>query len=227
MKSKVLPLLLFFVFSVLSFGQKKNQVTVRVTDSNQMPVKGAVILVDQQNTGKQTNPNGFVKIKVDPSAKVICILPINGRMAEQPYTGGSEVNFSIPFNFIPADKVNSVTDPNEQVNIGYGTVSKKGVVSPVTRVNMEKDRYVYKNIYEMLRGKPGVQVDGNNIRIQGGINSLQMSSEPLFVVDGVPVNTIDDILPESVKSIEILKGSSASIYGSRGANGVILITLKK
>ena len=117
--------------------------------------------------------------------------------------------------------------PEDQINIGYGTVDKKSVVSPVTKVNSEKDPYVYKDIYEMLRGKPGVQVIGRSVKIQGGVNSLMSGTEPLFVVDGVTVNSIDNIIPQTVKSIEILKGSSASIYGSRGANGVILITLKK
>jgi TonB-dependent SusC/RagA subfamily outer membrane receptor len=77
----------------------------------------------------------------------------------------------------------------------------------------------------MIRGEvAGVQVMGNSIRIQG-VGSLTLSTEPLYVVDGNVVNSISDIQPYNVKSIEILKGSSASIYGSRGANGVILIKL--
>jgi TonB-dependent SusC/RagA subfamily outer membrane receptor len=77
----------------------------------------------------------------------------------------------------------------------------------------------------MIRGEvPGVQVSGTSIRIQGA-SSLMLSTEPLFVVDGMVVNSIGDIQPFTVKSIEILKGSSAAIYGSRGANGVILINL--
>ncbi len=227
MKSKVFSLLLVFVFSLSSFGQKKTEVTGRVTDSNQKPVKGAMIIVDQQNTGKLTNGKGIYKIKIDPSAKTIGILTSDGRMAEQAITGSGDINFSIPVNFAGADKVNPPAQPDEQVNIGYGTVNKKNLVSPVSKVDAQKDPYVYKDIYEMLRGKPGVQVSGKSVRIQGGVNSLQMSSEPLYVVDGVIVNSIDDVMPQTVKSIEILKGSAAAIYGSRGSNGVILISLKK
>jgi TonB-dependent SusC/RagA subfamily outer membrane receptor len=69
-----------------------------------------------------------------------------------------------------------------------------------------------------------VQVNGKSIQIQGP-SSINLSSEPLFVVDGMAVTSIDDIRPQQVKSIEILKGASASIYGSRGSNGVIMITL--
>jgi len=78
----------------------------------------------------------------------------------------------------------------------------------------------------MIKGQiPGVDVSGSSIRIQGA-NSFMGSTEPLLVVDGMTVQSIEDISPREVKSIEVLKGSSAAIYGSRGANGVILITLK-
>jgi TonB-dependent starch-binding outer membrane protein SusC len=78
----------------------------------------------------------------------------------------------------------------------------------------------------MLRGAvPGVQVIGKSIIIQG-ISTINASTDPLFVVDGLVVNSIDDVQPIEVLSVDILKGSAASIYGSRGSTGVILITLK-
>jgi TonB-dependent SusC/RagA subfamily outer membrane receptor len=86
---------------------------------------------------------------------------------------------------------------------------------------------VYQDIYDMIRGRvAGVEVSGRSIRIRG-TNSLNVSTEPLFVVDGVIVREIDDIAPETVKSIEVLKGPDASVYGVRGSNGVIVITRKK
>jgi TonB-dependent SusC/RagA subfamily outer membrane receptor len=78
----------------------------------------------------------------------------------------------------------------------------------------------------MLRGEiPGVEVVGHSITIRGA-STATMNTEPLFVVDGTPVMSIENILPQEVKSIDVLKGSAASIYGTRGTNGVILITLK-
>ncbi len=85
---------------------------------------------------------------------------------------------------------------------------------------------VYQDIYDMIRGRvAGVEVSGKSIKIRG-TNSLNISTEPLFVVDGVMVRDIDDIAPETVKSIEVLKGPDASAYGIRGSNGVIVITRK-
>jgi TonB-dependent SusC/RagA subfamily outer membrane receptor len=85
---------------------------------------------------------------------------------------------------------------------------------------------VYQDIYDMIRGRvAGVEVSGKSIKIRG-TNSLNISTEPLFVVDGVIVKEIDDIAPETVKSIEVLKGPDASVYGTRGSNGVIVITRK-
>ena len=89
------------------------------------------------------------------------------------------------------------------------------------------DKYAsYQNIYDMIRGEiPGVQVNGKSILIQGP-SSINLSTEPLLVVDGITVSSIDDISPTMVKSIEVLKGAAASVYGSRGSNGVILISLR-
>jgi hypothetical protein len=83
----------------------------------------------------------------------------------------------------------------------------------------------YIDIYQMIRQElPGVVVSGRSIMVQGQ-NSFLGSSQPLFVVNGNIVNSIDYINPQEVKSIKLLKGSYANIYGVEGANGVISITL--
>jgi len=98
----------------------------------------------------------------------------------------------------------------------------------VNKIDASDKAYAsYSNIYEMIKGKiPNVVVNGRSITIQGAASFIGASTEPLFVLDGMIVDTIEDIPPQSVKSIEVLKGPSASIYGSRGANGVIMIRLK-
>jgi len=113
------------------------------------------------------------------------------------------------------------------VNIGYGSIDSKNLTTQVNKLDVSDNKYdSYPNIYEVLRGSvPGVQVTGKSIRIQGA-SSLMLSTEPLFVVNGMIVTSIDDIIPSQVKSIEVLKGASTAIYGSRGANGVIIIYMK-
>ena len=119
------------------------------------------------------------------------------------------------------------TSQEEVVEIGYGQEVRGKLTSSVSSVPQEKHPTTYRNIYEMILGKcAGVSVRGNSIYIRG-INSINSSTEPLFIVDDSPRDSIDDINPNDVKSIDVLKDAGAtSIYGSRGANGVIIIKLK-
>lgn len=125
---------------------------------------------------------------------------------------------------------------DEVVVVGYGTAKKRDLTGAITQVKAENLMATAPtNIQEALRGKAaGVMVAGGGlndtpmIRIRGN-RSISASNEPLFVIDGVPVNGGSDILnPSDVASIEVLKDASATaIYGARGANGVILVTTKK
>jgi len=115
----------------------------------------------------------------------------------------------------------------EMVNIGYGKIRKKDLTTPTGQIDGQGHKYdSYSNIYDMIRGEvPGVQVIGDQILIRGA-SSINLSNEPLFIVDGMAVSSINHIMPREVKSISILKGSDAAIYGTRAAGGVILIDLK-
>lgn len=124
--------------------------------------------------------------------------------------------------------VSSVQDPNEEyVNIGYGQVKKKNATSAVSRLEVQPGSG-YSNIYDYIKGRvAGVEVIGTSIRIRGE-RSIIGSNEPLILVDGLEVDTISDLSPDMVESIDVLKdASSTAIYGTRGANGVIIITTRK
>ena len=111
------------------------------------------------------------------------------------------------------------------VNTGYEYFPAESLTSTVSVIEGD-DIVPYRDIYEMIQGKcAGVQVTGRSITIRGK-NSINLSTEPLFVVDGVAVEDVSHINPREVKNITVLKDSAASIYGVRCANGVILITLK-
>lgn len=120
------------------------------------------------------------------------------------------------------------TYAGESVNIGYGQQERDQITSSVTKLKSDKQTQSYTSIFDMIQGKcPGVQVNGNRVIIRG-IGTNSDSTDPLFIVDGVMVTDISAIDPMNVDSIEVLKdAASSSIYGTQGANGVILITLKK
>jgi TonB-dependent SusC/RagA subfamily outer membrane receptor len=115
---------------------------------------------------------------------------------------------------------------DETVNVGYGTAKKKDQTASIGTIDATNKKYAsYSNIFQLLAGVPGVHVSGkNSITVQGS-NSFQMDTNPLFVVDDIIVKSIDCISPSMVKSITVLKGAAASIYGAEASNGVILIYL--
>lgn len=122
---------------------------------------------------------------------------------------------------------------DEEINIGYGTIRSRNKTTAVSSLKPEEDHDLEtsNSIYDYLRGRvPGVQVieTGGTPRVLiRGINSINSDTDPLFVVDGVTVSDISFVNPRDVKTIDVIKDGSASIYGIRGANGVILITTKR
>jgi TonB-dependent SusC/RagA subfamily outer membrane receptor len=119
---------------------------------------------------------------------------------------------------------------NREIAIGYGHVKDSEKLNAVANLNSDDmDFSQYSNIYELIRGRfAGVQVVNGEIIIRG-INSINSSSAALIVVDGIPSSSsvLSSIPPVQVKSINVIKDGSSAIYGSRGANGVVLIETKK
>ena len=229
MKLKIFLLILISVFSITaSSGQKTNKkivVSGLVTDAQNKPIIGALILIDGKNTNIVTNNQGFYKVRVRPDADSITILTFNNGISNAVINGRATINFTLGGPSTSQQNFQNKPGNDEVVNIGYGSVSQKNLLTPVSTIDGRSSKYAtYKNIYEILKGTPGVMVNGNSIKIQG-VSSINLSTEPLFVVDGMVVQSIDGISPSMIESISVLKGASTSIYGSRGANGVILITL--
>jgi TonB-dependent SusC/RagA subfamily outer membrane receptor len=228
MRTRIIFCLILLMISFnISSGQKagkKVTITGHVVDETQAYVANAIVMIDGKKTDTFTNAKGYFKIKVIPGSSTIGILTTTG-ILEEPLDGRKTINFTFQGS-VPVQPGAKANPDDETVDIGYGSVRKKSMTGSVSKIDGTNPKYAsYRSIYDMLRGEvPGVQVTGTSIRIQGA-SSLMLSTEPLFVVDGMVVNSIADIQPYTVKSIEILKGSSAAIYGSRGANGVILIKL--
>ena len=208
-------------------NNKKNIISGYVTDVNNQPVAGAMILLDGQQTDIVTNRKGFFKVRITPDTRMIGAYSDAKGSAETPAEGGQEINIVLYGSFAIRSFIPAIKEEEEMVNIGYGKIRKKDLTTPTGQVDTKGHRYdSYSNIYDVIRGEvPGVQVVGKQILIRGA-SSLNLSNDPLLVVNGMPVSSIDDISPRDVKSISVLKGSDAAIYGSRAAGGVILIDLK-
>jgi len=125
---------------------------------------------------------------------------------------------------------------SEDLNIGYGTVSKNANAFSVSEAKMsDAEATIYNDMYDYLRNKvPGVEVENGTgagstpkITVRGEKTiGLGVEQDPLFILDGETIQDINMILPNDVYSVQVLKGAAASSYGSRSANGVILITSK-
>jgi TonB-dependent SusC/RagA subfamily outer membrane receptor len=228
MKSKLVILLIFSFCTIQGIlAQKQNKkikISGMVTDAKLKPVSGVMIFIDQKKTNSITDDKGFYTVKVPSGAKEISAFSIMNGAKNIEINGKTTINITLDGS--SAKKPEPVKKEEEMINIGYGSVSKENLTTNVGKIDPQHSRFrSYSNIYDMLKGEiAGVEVNGTSIRIQGAA-SFMLSTEPLFIVDGIEVPSIENIPPMDVKSIDVLKGSSASIYGSKGANGVILITL--
>jgi TonB-dependent SusC/RagA subfamily outer membrane receptor len=226
MKIKLFLLLLIsFIAFFDSPAQKNNKkitITGRVTDLYSSPVSGALIMIDGKNTTAKTDAKGFYKIKVKSSASQIGVFTITTGVKEEPVNGRTVVNFNLDkiITLLPGAGISE-----EVVNEGYGTAKKGNISKPVTRSDVSGREYSsFSSIYDVLRTVPGVMVSGTKVTVRGV--GTTGSTSPLFVVNGITVSSVISINPSTVKSIDVLKGPSASVYGLQGANGVILIQLK-
>lgn len=199
-----------------------------VKDETGEPVIGANVVVKGTTNGTVTDMNGRCSLEV-PEGGVLQISYIGYNTQEVKVGSGDVVNVSLREDSEALDEV---------VVIGYGTVKKSDLTGAVGSVQMKDVSQVgITSADRALQGQiAGVQVNARTgqpgesmmIRVRGS-NSLAGGNEPLYVIDGMPVEKMNsDINPEDILSMEVLKdASSTAIYGSRGANGVVMITTKR
>ena len=208
--------------------QQANKVTGIVKDANGEPVIGANVTVKGQSIGTITDIDGRFVLDA-PKDAVLQITYIGYVSQEVKVSGNKELNVVLKEDTETLDEV---------VVIGYGTAKKSDLTGATAQIKPEAlTSSVVGNALESLQGKAaGVAVFNDNkpgaspsIRVRGS-GSITASNEPLYVVDGFPLmdGNISDLNPSDIESMEILKdASSTAIYGSRGANGVVMITTKK
>lgn len=231
MKLRVVFILLFSIVlgSVLS-GQKSNKkITISgyVVDANQNPVARATIVIDKKNTRTVTDIKGFYELKVRPDAGMISVFVLNNKVWEALIERKTNINITLKEITSSQNNQDNIKADSLLI-IGYDSVDSKKLTKPIKKSNAKENKYdSFTTIYELIKFTvPGVTVIGTSINIQNASFSLNASTEPLFIVNGIPVTSIGNITPTDVKSIQLIKGSSAAMYGLRGANGVILINLK-
>ncbi|TLV02083.1 SusC/RagA family TonB-linked outer membrane protein [Dyadobacter luticola] len=239
----ILPfLLLFALFWTDAAAQQ--QVTGKVTDSRGEPLPGVNIIVKNTSTGTVTNVDGTYALKVSEQNAVLLFSFIGYAPVEMPVGAQTSINVTMKEDLQNLD---------ELVVVGYGTVKKSDLTGSVASITSAELKATPVTTFDQaLQGRAaGVQVvqsngvpgGGTNIRIRG-TTSVSASSEPLYVIDGMLINNntaemsaggrgpslnpLSTINPSDIESIEVLKDASATaIYGSRAANGVILITTRK
>lgn len=222
-------ILLTTAMLVLSlFGHAQQRITGRVTTEAGAAISGASVEVKGTNTGTTTNNNGEFTIT---AARGATLVVTNIGYATQEIVVGD--NLQLNFKLAAAAR-----DMGEVVVVGYGSQRRRDVTGATVSVSEQALREVpVANLQQGLQGRAaGLEIQrtgtqpgaGAQIRIRG-TRSISGNNEPLFILDGIPYDgSLNDINPDDVAAIDILKDASATaIYGSRGANGVIIITTKK
>ena len=223
---KTLVMLLFAMSSLAVWAQTKT-VSGTIVDDQGEPILGANVVIVGTTTGATSDLDGNFSLAG---------VPENGKLRVS-FIGYAEQIISVAGQTkIKVTLSEDVAQLEDVVVIGYGTVKRRDLTGSVASIAGDKLKTnPVANVAQALQGMmPGVSVtaqDGRpgatmNIRVRGG-NSITQSNEPLYIVDGNQVSSIDDIPADNIESMDVLKdASTTAIYGSRGANGVILITTK-
>ena len=240
--------LLVCLLSVTTVFAQDKRITGKVTDESGLSLPGASVKIKNTNVVAVTDENGNFAISAPATSQTIVFSYLG--MQDQELVIGSRTSFNIKL-------LSKSTSLSDVIIIGYGSIKKSDLTGSVARIeNEDFVRDVPTNILQALQGKiAGVNVTQNDgapgaglsIRIRGS-NSFLGGTEPLYVIDGIPynnsssggtpmsigedekqtLNAMSFINPNDIETIDILKDASATaIYGSRGANGVVLITTKK
>lgn len=199
----------------------------RITDEQGNPLEGVTVAVKGTAAAAMSDRAGNYRISVPDDGGQLLFTALGFESIERAIGPSPTIDVSMK---------TTVSDLDEVVVIGYGTAYRRDLTGAVSSINAEKLKDMpVTSIAEALTGRiAGMQVtkaegapDATiNIRVRGG-GSVTQDNSPLFLVDGFPVDNIDDISPMDIQKIDILKdASSTAIYGARGANGVILVTTK-
>ncbi|HVG16755.1 MAG TPA: SusC/RagA family TonB-linked outer membrane protein, partial [Chitinophagaceae bacterium] len=229
-KCTLFPLLFLslFVLSLSTAHAQTGKVSGVITDEKGNGIEGVTVVIKGTTNGTTTDNTGKFSMTV-PNPSSVLVFSSTGYTSREQVVGSSTViNISLTSASASLDEI---------VVVGYGTQRKRDVTGAISSVSSAQiTQRQPTNVFDALQGQvAGVQIAqesgrpgaSSSIRIRGTA-TLEGGADPLYIVDGAQGVNIDGINPADIESIEILKdGASAAIYGSRSANGVIIITTKK
>jgi TonB-linked SusC/RagA family outer membrane protein len=212
-------------------GSFTRQITLtgKVTDVKGLPLSDVTVVVKGTNEGTRTDAGGNFSILVANTNKIILVFSLIGyKTTDYSVEGNNPVRINLEVQDRALEEV---------VVIGYGSVKRSNLTGAVVSIKPEEVKKVpATNVMEAIQGKvPGVDITRSsgsagakaNVSVRGN-RSLTASNQPLYIVDGIQYSNFEDLNPNDIQSMEVLKdAASTAIYGSRGANGVIIITTKK
>ena len=225
---KVLLLSALLMMCTFAFAQQ-GTVTGKVIDDLGEPVIGANVVVKGTTTGVITDVDGNFSLTVrDLKKDVISVSFVGYNTVDEPLRGRTKIGIKLE---------SSVINLGEVVAIGYGTQTRRQITGSVANVSEEEfNKGLTRDASDLLQGKvagltitsgSGDVTRGSQIRLRG-TSTLQNDQGPMIVIDGVPGGDMSTVAPDDIEAISVLKdASSAAIYGSRAAGGVILITTKR
>jgi len=208
--------------------QQQQTISGTVTDEQGLSLPGVSIIIKGTTNGTTTNVDGTFVLSDVPEDATLVFTFIGMRTLEVPVSG--QTTFNVTMNEV-------AINIEEVVAIGYGTKKRKDLTGSVGQVKSEDlTKTAVVGLDQAVKGKiAGVQVTTNSgepggdisMRIRG-VGSINSSNEPLYIIDGVPYNSLNAINVNDIERIDVLKdAAAASIYGSRASNGVVLVTTKR
>lgn len=227
---KLVLLVSFVIVGCLSlFAQTSTTITGTITDNDGLPIPGAAVMVKGTTTGTVTDFDGKYSINVPAGAETLLFRLVGMEDQDQLIAGRSVIDVVM---------ASDVEELDDIVVVAYGSATRGSLTGAVSQINSKDiEKSISTSATSALEGvAPGVQVNSTygepgkdpEIRIRG-IGTVNGKADPLFVVDGVPFNgNITDLNSNDIESMTVLKdASSASLFGNRAANGVVLITTKR
>ena len=219
--------LVLMIFASFTFAQDKTLVG-KITTFDSIPLIGVDVLVKSTKQSYKTDSLGRFQVFCNPEDKLE--ISANGFYSQKVKVEKGIRLILVNLKMKKGD--NNIELAGRYVNVGYGYVDSKSLLNAVSSINKnELDFSVYTSMFDLVQGQfPGVTVEGKRIIVRGTKTIYGSESDAaLMVIDGIIVSADDfsNLSPSDVQSIDVLKDGSSSVYGSRGANGVVLVETKK